>query len=607
MMQRILVLYFLLCSGSNVISQTEIPDFYRNIFSRDGSLHILVDTLVLTEQASESMNLTAPDGNPLGSDVGLIFDFGSGFQGQLAWQLCVQNQEVECVSRLSPIEQGIAEADILSIMDSLTLYPGVGEVHYRVKDEVGNVVSRSKTAIEGSGPFKVQHTIVEGPFINQLHPHGGTISFKTNKPVLVRISIGGLEVEDIREQEQHVLHINGLETDSVYSGAIILEDQAVPFTLQTTPRTGTQRPFIFALAPPTGNRDSLAMELYGVDDKLLSRVLNLAESKNVAFIQFNGDLITGNVTRPEDQALQLSNWKKTYSDLSDIPFYVTYGDREVITRNFIDTILNMGIGINYFPSRKGNSEAYFSSHFNLPENGAAGEVVDGNESTELRYNQSVYSHTYLNCAFIILNTEFLTNKNYNADFSTDGNFSGYIMEEQLDWLRSMLSFYEEESHIDHIFICQHSPVFPNDSVGGMWYGGSNVKPSFRGVSLDQGVLDRRDEYLQLLTNNSSKVRAILTSEEGNYHKLHITPETPIYPEDYAGDEVRIKGSLYQINNGGHGARDLEMNPWTTFVSNFKNSNAMVFFEMYGAQVFVTVIDVMTEEVLDQFILVEGRR
>lgn len=607
MMQWILVACFLVFSGSNVMSQTEIPDFYRNIFSRDGSLHILVDTLMLVEQPGSTTGLTSPDGNPLGSDVGLIFDFGSGFQGQLAWQLCIGAGENECLSDRSSITQGVTEANILSILDSFTEYQGAGLVHYKVEDGEGRVVSTGKVNVEGSGPFKELLTMVEGPFIRQIHPHGGTISFKTNHPVLAGISIGGLDVEDIRETEQHVLHINGLETDSVYSGEILLGDQIVSFTLQTTPRHGTQRPFTFALAPPTGTRDSLAMGIHGVNEELLSRVVKLVESKNAALIQFNGDLITGDLTSPEEQALQISNWKKTYSVLSEIPFYVTYGDREVITRHFMDTILDKGIGINYFPFRGGNSEAYFSNQFNLPENGASGEVVGGNGSDPIRYHQSVYSYTNLNCAFVILNTEFLANRNYNATFSTDGNLSGYIMDEQLDWLSSTLSFYEEESHIDHIFICQHSPVFPNDSVGGMWYGGTNLKPSFKGVPLEQGILDRRDEYLNVLINNSTKVRAILTSEEGSYHKLHLTPETPMYPDNYQGEEITLKRSLYQINNGGHSAMELEMNPWTTFVSNFNTSDAVVFFEIYGAQIFVTVIDVMTEKVLDQFILVEGRR
>ncbi len=606
MIQRILVLCFLIMSGLTGMAQTEIPDFYRNIFSRDGSLHILVDTVLLAEQSSDGINLISPDGNPLGSDVGLIFDFGSGFQGQLVWQLCVGKEELECLSKESPIEQGIAEANILSIIDSLAAYPGFGLVHYEVKDGEGRVVTQSKINIEGTGPFKALHTIVEGPFVNQLHPHGGTISFKTNKPVLAQISIGGLDVEDIRESEDHDFHINGLETDSVYHGDIMLEDQNVVFTLQTLPRDGTQRPFTFALAPPTGNVDTVDVGIYGVGETLLSQVLAIAESKNAAFIQFNGDLITGNSTSPEDQALQISNWKKIYSAMSGIPFYVTYGDGEVITRNFMDTILNRGIGINYFPVRQGNSESYFSSHFSLPDNGASGEVLD-DKSNPLRYNQSVYSYTYLNCAFVILNTEFLTNRNYNADFSTDGNLSGYIMDGQLDWLKRTLSFYEGESHIDHVFICQHSPVLPNDSSGGMWYRGTNLKPSFGGIPLRQGILDRRDDYLTILMDNSSKVRAVLTSEEGSYYKLHLTSETPLYPEDYPGEAVRLTRSLYQINNGGWSTRELEMHPWTSFVSNFNTSNAMVFFEMYGAQIFVTVIDVVTEEVLDQFILVEGKR
>ncbi|MEM9836659.1 MAG: hypothetical protein AAF828_09165 [Bacteroidota bacterium] len=71
----------------------------------------------------------------------------------------------------------------------------------------------------------------------------------------------------------------------------------------------------------------------------------------------------------------------------------------------------------------------------------------------------------------------------------------------------------------------HSPVFPNGghSKEDMWYSGINEKrPFIVGEPVEEGMLQRRDQYLDILINQSSKVIAIPTGDEHNYNWLKIT-------------------------------------------------------------------------------------
>ena len=219
------------------------------------------------------------------------------------------------------------------------------------------------------------------------------------------------------------------------------------------------------------------------------------------------------------------------------------------------------------------------------------------------YQENVFYYTYDNVAVVVLNSDYWYAPNHPAIPITGGGLHGYIMDQQLAWLDETIAKLENDPNIDHIFTTQHTPVFPNGghTQDDMWYKGNNqIRPFVAGKPLEKGILERRDQYLDIIINKSSKVRAILTGDEHNYAKTRISAETNIYPEGYAGKKLDISRTIYQINNGAAGAPYYaqEETPWTPHVSGFSTQNALVFFHVEGEKLNMEVLNPDTLEEVD---------
>ena len=178
------------------------------------------------------------------------------------------------------------------------------------------------------------------------------------------------------------------------------------------------------------------------------------------------------------------------------------------------------------------------------------------------------------------------------------------MDNQLDWLEKTMKKLEGDDKIDHIFVTLHTPMFPNGGhvQDDMWYGGNNdYRPVVAGKRMPTGIIERRDQLLQIVVNDSKKTRAILTGDEHNYCKTEIGPETNRYPEVYLPPKIELTRTIYQINNGAAGAPYYaqEKTPWTPFTSGFTTQNAIVFFHIDGQSVEMEVLNPDTLEKVDE--------
>lgn len=177
------------------------------------------------------------------------------------------------------------------------------------------------------------------------------------------------------------------------------------------------------------------------------------------------------------------------------------------------------------------------------------------------------------------------------------------MDNQLKWLQEVISKLEKDKTIDHIFVTQHTPAFPNGGHSGddMWYHGNNDKRTYvAGKPVEKGIIERRDEYLDILANQSSKVVAILTGDEHNYNYMKITNEVPIYPENYHHKKLSFKRPIYQVNNGAAGAPYYaqEVLPWSAHTKSFSVENALCLFYVNGKKIEMRVINPDTLNELD---------
>lgn len=291
------------------------------------------------------------------------------------------------------------------------------------------------------------------------------------------------------------------------------------------------------------------------------------------------------------------------------------GNHEALVRSFAKEGGPASIQVDRFPYETESAEAVFSANFVNPRNGPDSEDGASYDPNGKRvdfpsYEENVFSYSYDNVAVIVLNSDYWYAPSTSAIPVTGGGLHGYIMDQQLAWLESKLTELEADANIDHVFITQHTPCFPNGGHVGddMWYRGNNqYRPYVNGKALAKGIIERRDQILDLLVNKSQKVIAVMTGDEHNYARTEVGPETPIYTDIYPQDKrIRLSRTIYQINNGAAGAPyySQELTPWSDKVSGFTTQNALVLFHVDGKKIEMIVRNPDTLEEVDRFMLRE---
>jgi hypothetical protein len=425
--------------------------------------------------------------------------------------------------------------------------------------------------------------------------------------------VSGREFKDENPVLEHEIKISGLLASTAYHYRLICEDNEQIYSFKTSPYPGTRKPFVFSYASDSrSGQGGGERNIHGTNYYIMRKIMALCMSKQVAFSLFTGDLINGYLNDRDEMDLQYANWKNAITPYAHyFPVYAGMGNHEAFTRSFGD--LHYGsdnaFRLDGFPYESSSSEAVFAENFVNPQNGPESEdntLYDPNPKTIdfPSYKENAYFYTYDNVAVIVMNTNYWYAPSTSKIPLTGGGVHGYIMDAQLAWIEKTLATIESDSNIDHIFVTGHTPFFPN---GGhirddMWYSGNNkIRPYISGKPVKKGIIERRDELLNILINKSNKVVAILTGDEHNYCKLELGKETEIYLPDYAGEKLTISRTIYQINNGAAGAPYYaqEKTPWSSKVSGFTTQNALVFFYIEGKNVSMEVLNPETLEQIDQ--------
>ena len=486
---------------------------------------------------------------------------------------------------------------------------GKGTMGYRVVNEDGRILYDGKVSFKGTGPFEVDVTLVEGPFINLIEPDGATISFDINIPVSSEILVDGKTFKSESEATHHEIKVSGLNADTEYNYTVKYGDITDIYYFRTAPEAGSRSAFTFAYASDSrAGNGSGERDIYGTNFYIMKKIMALATFKNIRFMQFTGDMINGYLTSRGDMELQYANWKRAIDPFARyFPVFVSMGNHEAFMRIFVND--KSRFDLDRFPYDTESAEALFASQFVNPLNGPDSE--DGasydprpEELDFPSYKENVFYYTYDNVAVIALNSDYWYAPTTANIPITSGGMHGYIMDNQMKWLKKTIKGLEKNNNIDHIFITEHTPFFPN---GGhvrddMWYDGNNDKrPWVAGKPLKKGIIERRDELLDIIVNQSTKVVAILTGDEHNYCRTEIGPETPIYDDNWTGKRLTLKRTIYQINNGAAGAPYYaqEQTPWTPFTSSFTTQNALVFFHVNGEKIKMEVLNPDTLETVDE--------
>ena len=603
----------------------EIPEVYSRVhYDDEGKLY--VDCGTARYYADESPPAYTPElvsGNPVGTEKGLKFDFGEMW-GSITYGLIPygKSEHPLPVFRFTrTLQNGKAE---INIRDEFK-YPydfvgwkekGYLTVGYRLMDARGMMVFDGEVSLSGTGPFRVVPAILEGPFVNLVTENSAVIWFRTTMPSASSLEVDGRTLSRPEPAIHHEWRVEGLTPSTRYDYTVNYGELSQQYHFTTAPEKGSREPFLFAYTSDsrhaTGGGERM---IYGANAYIMKKMLALAHSHGAAFLQFTGDMINGYLRHNSEQQLQYTNWKKALEPFWHyMPVYTGMGNHEALGFIFRDSAGNEMVSIDGFPFDEFSMEKAFADAFVNPvsdlesEDGAVYDP-DPDQTDFPSYRENVYSYTYGNVAMIVLNSDYWYAPSLrNWPFSS-GGLHGYIMDNQLDWLKKTVKEYEQDPDIDHVFVTQHTPAFPNGghSKDDMWYSGNNqYRPYVNGRMLKKGIIERRDQFLDILINHSTKVVGMLTGDEHNYNWLKITGEVPIYPETYFSERLEVSRPLYQINNGAAGAPyyGQEVLPWSDFTQSFSVENALCLIYVDGPKITMKVLNPDTLNQLDEVVLRE---
>jgi 3',5'-cyclic AMP phosphodiesterase CpdA len=615
-----IALGLILFSTSCLAQKVEIPAVHSNIKVVNGIP--VVEDGDLKVQATEYQNpilLANVRGTITGIKSGLYFDFNDEqLNGELVFGLIPEGDSKypHPVYRSATV-QIVGGKVAISIERQLSgrydmtgwSESGRGTIGYRVINSEGQILYDGQVSFKGTGPFEVDDSIIEGPFVNLLTAEGATISFDTNNEVIGKVTVNGQEFVDESASLHHEIKVTGLAPDTNYDYTVTIGLGTFTYSFRTAPKPGSRTAFKFAYASDSrsgqggGERD-----IYGANAYIVKKIMALGTQQQVSFMQFTGDLITGYRTSPGEMDLQYANWKHTVEPFAHyMPVIATMGNHEALMTMF--RAERAFYALDRWPYETESSEAIFARNFVNPLNGPDSEDGAAYDPRKKKadfpsYKENVFYYTYDNVAMVVLNSDYWYAPGTNKIPVTGGGLHGYIMDNQLQWLDETIAKLEADENIDHIFVTQHTPAFPNGGhvQDDMWYNGNNAhRPYVDGKPLEKGIIERRDQYLDILVNKSKKTRAILTGDEHNYAKTEIGPETIIYDENWDKEKLVLTRTIYQINNGAAGAPYYaqEQTPWTNWVTGFTTQNALVIFNVDGDNIFMEVLNPDTLEEVDE--------
>jgi len=598
-----------------------IPASYSHIFrDAQGSLFLKADTVIFPQRESKSFYaLQNMIGHPKGSEDGLAFDFkDAGFSGLMYYGFIPYGDsrypQPVFFKHTAKIKAGKAVIKIKKKMagkyDMIGWETsGKGTLGYRISDSKGRLIYEGRVAFKGKGPFEVDDTILEGPFVNLLHAHDVTISFTTNHVLKTAVKVNGKIFSDAQAGLSHEILISGLKAEQSYDYTVLYGNNEQTYAFRTAPESGSRKPFTFAYASDSrggsggGERNFLGPNVY-----MVKKIMALTAYKKAAFMQFTGDLISGYLNHTDEMNLQYANWKRAVEPFAHyLPAIVAMGNHEALTYSFSDGT-TYGYSVDRFPYETQSAEAVFAANFVNPLNGPQTEDgavydPDPNHIDFPSYKENAYYYTYANVAVVVMNSNYWYAPSLKHKPASSGNLHGYIMDNQFQWVKETLSRLQQNQNIDHIFVTEHTPFFPNGGHSGddMWYSGNNKQRAVvAGKPVPKGIIERRDQLLDLIVNHTPKVRAILTGDEHNYCRLEVGPNTPMYPEKYEGKKIQLSRTIWQINNGSAGAPYYaqEKLPWSEKVKGFTTQNVVVYFHVNGKQIEVEVQNPDTLEPVD---------
>jgi hypothetical protein len=614
------LLAMLFTARAQIAPGAEIPASLNHLsYNGNGRLTVKTGGQTYTD-AARTDDYKMPDimGALTGTATGILLDLNRpGYNGTVAYGPLDETAEYPAIAFLPrdvKIIDGKALLEMKKTFTKATDYfhladAGKGILGYRIIDSLGRIIYEGRVAFEGKGPYQVVPTITQGPMVNTVEPTRFVLAYETQVALKTTVTIDGRTFSDDQETTRHELAITGLKPATEYQYTIAYGERTVSHKMLTAPAEGSRQSFTFAFA--SANRATTGggeRDFGGTNYQHSRAVMAAAMMKKAVFLQCTGDITTGANTSAGGHLMEYANFKRALEPFwSKIPVYVGVGDHETNKTTLrSDDPANRGYSVEVFPYADASGEATFARAFVNPTNGPLSE--DGasydpnpNQTDFPTYKENVYYYTYGNVGMIVLNTEYWESK---TPAVTGGCPEGYIMDQQMKWLKETMQSMESNPNIDHIFVNVHGAVFPNGdhlSDAMYWNGDNTSRAVVAGVPVPKGAIERRDEILDVCVNKSKKFLAFISGDEHNFSFLEVTPETSIYNADYAGTKIRISRPFYNINNGGGGSAPYAMlkSPWSASFKYFTPPPSVALITVKGKNVVLNAVRAETLEPICQ--------
>lgn len=474
-----------------------------------------------------------------------------------------------------------------------------------------------------TGTYTTLTTISEGPFVDLLTHNSAVISWETDIPTegIVRIYTQDktntlTEKEDFNSKEdstQHEVTVSNLQPDTTYFYQIYTDEFSNTYPFKTTPIPGNASTFKFGfMSDSRAGVGGGERAQNGVNAKDLGRFAIELYTKKADFVCFGGDLINGYTSDIWDYTSQLKTWKRTIQPVGAlIPFYESIGNHEQVGTYYTVKSSDMKQDENYiqFAGTVGENSAenIFAKEFVNPTGSIYGHGIPeperkwssniGGKDIGPSYEENVYSFNYGRIHFISLNSNYWTTgyrsqskfgqKSQDKDAINlalnlfGGNREGYLMNNQLDWLKKELEAAQNDTKIDWVFIILHEPPFPNGGhVKDAMYWGTPGHGELGGYNDKDApigdVIDMRNRFWTVVSSKS-KVLGVLCGDEHNYSRTLI--DSSLNPE--------FKHPVWQIISGGCGApyyvQDKSV-PWVDNVKAFTIDKHFCLFSVDNKQI-----------------------
>ncbi len=382
--------------------------------------------------------------------------------------------------------------------------------------------------------FSKRPTISEGPLVHLVRSddYGRIlISFKTWEEVGGKVLLeDGREFADPGPTRRHEIAVTGLKPQETYRYRVAMDDyQTRWYTVHTAPRPGVGSVTFAFMGDSREGVGGGEQNFMGLNLEAVKYAMRFAYRQGADLVLMAGDLANGYTTSSRDYHTQLYAWKQAASGFwHERPVYVAMGNHESLQKKFKDGTKE-DLEMDQWPYAEVSAEAVFAEEFLNPENGPA--------PADLRrppYRRNVYAFQYGPVRFIAFNDTYWMSDPWEVAKRYGGCPEGYVMEDQLDWIKLEVEKAEKDPTVRYIILFAHEPLLPNavHIKDSMWYLGDNQVRAYVAngdgapTAAGPGVIEMRNKLIRLACQ-SPKVAAVLTSHEHAYHRILVNSQVPL--------------------------------------------------------------------------------